>query len=184
MADVEGDSSTPNTSSTPKFNNNRKADDENCVPRLIDNKRRHLEKRLSQSQRDEILLREAKEESLFKTELCQAIKDSNKLFADAMTDMSKSFMLMAETMNISMKQIAMIQQQQQNNILWYLPINKSSFSSLFSTTSTAKTDISYHEQCTSTKYNEYTTTNNVNERITTHNECTATNNELTKRCNK
>ena len=46
-------------------------------------------------------------------ELCQAIKDSNKLFADAMSDMSKSFMLMTETMKISMQQMAMIQRQQQ-----------------------------------------------------------------------
>ena len=79
----------------------------------LDNKRRHLEKRLSQSQRDEILLKEAKEEGLFKMELCQAIKDSNKVFADAMSDMSKFFILMAETMKISMHQMAMIQQQQQ-----------------------------------------------------------------------
>ena len=46
-------------------------------------------------------------------ELCQATKDSNKLFADAMSDMSKSFMLMTETMKISMQQMAMIQRQQQ-----------------------------------------------------------------------
>ena len=48
-------------------------------------------------------------------ELCQAIKDSDKVFADAMSDMSKSFMLMAETMKISMQQMAMIQQQQQQH---------------------------------------------------------------------
>ena len=60
LADVEGDSSTSNTSSTPRFNNKRKGDDENCVPSLIDNKRRHLEKRLSQSQKDETFLKEAK----------------------------------------------------------------------------------------------------------------------------
>ena len=30
LADLEGDSQTPNTSSTPKFNNKRKEDDENC----------------------------------------------------------------------------------------------------------------------------------------------------------
>ena len=113
LADVEGNSSTSNTSSTPRFNNKRKGDDENCVPRLIDSKRRHLEKKLSQSQRDEILLKETKEEGLFKMELGQAIKDSNKVFADAMSDMSRSFMLMAETMKISMQQMAMIQQQQQ-----------------------------------------------------------------------
>ena len=44
LAYVEGDSSTPNTSSTPIFNNKRKGDYTNCVPRLIDNERRHLEK--------------------------------------------------------------------------------------------------------------------------------------------
>ena len=43
-ADVESDSSAPNISSTRKFNNKRKGDDENCVPRLIDNKHRHLGK--------------------------------------------------------------------------------------------------------------------------------------------
>ena len=95
-------------------------------------------------------------------------------------------MLMAETMKISMQQMAMIQQQQQqqqhsNGIC--LSTN-SSFSSLFSTTSTAKTNISYHELCTSTKYNDYNTTNNVNECTTTYNECTLTNNEVTKSCKK
>ena len=93
MGDVEGNSSTPNTSSTPKFNNKRKRDDENSVPRLVVNKNRHLEKRLSQSQRDEILLKEARTEGLFQMELCQATKNSNKLFADARSDTSKSFML-------------------------------------------------------------------------------------------
>ena len=47
LGDVEGNSSTPNTSSTPKFNNKRKRDDENFVPRLVVNKNRHLEKRFS-----------------------------------------------------------------------------------------------------------------------------------------
>ena len=36
-------------------------------------------------------------------ELCQAIKDSNKLLVDAMSDMSKSFILMAKTMKITMQ---------------------------------------------------------------------------------
>ena len=69
LADVESDSSAPNIQSTRKFNNERKGDDENCFPRLIDNKYRHLEKILSHSQRDEILLKEAKKEDLFKMEL-------------------------------------------------------------------------------------------------------------------
>ena len=69
LADVESDSSALNIQSTRKFNNERKGDDENCFPRLIDNKYRHLEKILSHSQRDEILLKEAKKEDLFKMEL-------------------------------------------------------------------------------------------------------------------
>ena len=32
LADVEGDSSTSSTSSTPRLNNERKGDNENCVP--------------------------------------------------------------------------------------------------------------------------------------------------------
>ena len=48
-------------------------------------------------------------------ELCQAIEDSNKAFVYAMSDMSKYFMLMAETMKISMQQMAIIQQQQQQH---------------------------------------------------------------------
>ena len=50
-------------------------------------------------------------------ELCQAIKDSNEVFADAMSDMSKSFMLMAETMKVSIQQMAMIQQQQHYSMI-------------------------------------------------------------------
>ena len=99
LTDVDSNLSKPNTSSTPEFNK-RKGEDGNCVPRLKDSKHRHLEKRLSKSQRDEILLKEAKEEGLFQMELCQAIKDSNKLFADAKSDISKSFMLMSETIKI------------------------------------------------------------------------------------
>ena len=97
--------------------------------------------------------------------------------------MSKPITLMAETMKIPMQQMAMIQQQQQQSNGICLSTN-ASFSSLFSTTSTAKTNISYHKLCTSTKYNDYNTTNNVNECTTTHNECTLTNNELTKSCKK
>ena len=49
LADAEGDSSTSNTSSTPKFNNKRKWDDEHWVPRLIDNN--NASKKLSQPQK-------------------------------------------------------------------------------------------------------------------------------------
>ena len=63
----------------------------------------------------EILLKETKEESLFKMELCHAMEDSNKAFVYAMSDMSKYFMVMAETMKISLQQMAIIQQQHQQH---------------------------------------------------------------------
>ena len=34
----------------------------NCVPKLIDSKRKHLEKKLTVAQRDELLIKEAKED--------------------------------------------------------------------------------------------------------------------------
>ena len=99
-----------------------------------------------------------------------------------MSDMSKSFMLMAETMKISMQQMAMIQQQQQHQqqhsmVSAYQPTHHSHLCS-------AQQAQQRHEQCTSAKYNKYTTKNNVDEKSTTYNKCTATNNELTKRCSK
>ena len=128
LTDVDSNLSKPNTSSTPEFNK-RKGEDGNCVPRLKDSKHRHLEKRLSKSQRDEILLKEAKEEGLFQMELCQAIKDSNKLFADAKSDISKSFMLMSETIKIFCSKKELLNNNNSNNnnnynILWYLPISQ------------------------------------------------------------
>ena len=59
-------------------------------------------------------------------ELCQAIKDWNKLFVDAMSDMSKYFILMAKTMKISMQkwQWFNCNNNNNNNILWCLPINR------------------------------------------------------------
>ena len=36
-----------------------------CVPKLIDNKRKHLQKKLSADQGDELPIKEAKEDALF-----------------------------------------------------------------------------------------------------------------------
>ena len=37
----------------------------NSVPRLIDNKRKHLERQLSAAERDKLLINEAKEKAMF-----------------------------------------------------------------------------------------------------------------------
>jgi len=72
------------------------------VPMLIDEKRKHLEKSLSSKQRDQLLLREAREDAIFRKELCDSIRQSNDQFADAMKAMSNSFVQVAECMKYSM----------------------------------------------------------------------------------
>lgn len=45
----------------------------NCVLKLIENKRKHLQKKLSAAQRDESLIKEAKEDALFRKQLAEAV---------------------------------------------------------------------------------------------------------------
>ena len=72
------------------------------VTKLIDEKCKILEKSLSSRQRDQLLLREARENALFRKELCASIHQSNDQFADAMKAMSNSFLQVAECMKYSM----------------------------------------------------------------------------------
>ena len=46
---------------------------ENPVPKLIDNKRKHMERELSAMQHDQILINESKEEAQFKKDIAEAI---------------------------------------------------------------------------------------------------------------
>ena len=57
---------------------------QNQVPKLIDNKRKHLEKTLSASQRDKMLLDEAKEDSKFRKDLSDCMNRSTESFTNAM----------------------------------------------------------------------------------------------------
>ena len=103
-------------------------------------------------------------------ELCQTTKKSSKLFTDAMTGMNKKFYvdgrdhenLLAANGNASSSATTTTATTTTTTTTVYgicLSTN-SLFWSLFSTTNPAKTDILYHEQCTSTKDNKYITTNN------------------------
>ena len=82
--------------------NPRKRKNVSAVPKLIDEKRKHLEKSLSSKQRDQLLLREAREDATFRKDLCDSIRQSNDQFADAMKAMSNSFVQVAECMKHSM----------------------------------------------------------------------------------
>ena len=65
-------------------NRKRKHESISKVPKLIDQKRKLLEKHLSVAQRDNLLLGEAKEEAPFRRELSDSLKQSNDNFLKAM----------------------------------------------------------------------------------------------------
>ena len=64
--------------------NKRKA---NCVTQLIDNNRKHLERSLSASQRDQLLIKEAAQ---FRKDLSDAMRQSRETFAQSIKDVSKA----------------------------------------------------------------------------------------------
>ena len=72
------------TSSTPA--SKRKPEDA-CV-KLIDNKRKHMERTLSAAQRDQLLLKESKEEMNFKKEMTEIMKESSKNTVNAISGMA------------------------------------------------------------------------------------------------
>ena len=63
---------------------------QSCVPKLIDNKRKHLEKSLSAAQRDQLLIKEAKEDAQFRRDLAEAMRQSTESFAQSIKDVSKA----------------------------------------------------------------------------------------------
>lgn len=62
----------------------------NCVPKLIDSKRKHLEKELSAAQRDELLIKEATEDGLFQKDLAEAMRESTESFSQSIESVSKA----------------------------------------------------------------------------------------------
>ena len=60
------------------------------MPKLTDQKRKHLEKNLSAAQRDKLLFEEAKEEYSFIRELSDSLKQSNDKFLKVMDSFNKT----------------------------------------------------------------------------------------------
>ena len=83
-----------------------KRKNDKSIPQLIDDKRRHLEKRLSASERDAVLMREAREDITLRKEIISAINESNKSFSASMKDVSESMKVLGETMKMSMELLA------------------------------------------------------------------------------
>ena len=87
LSDLGPEDNGANESENVAPNNKRKA---NCVPKLIDNKRKHLEKRLSAAQRDELLIKEAKEDAQFRKDLAEAMRESTASFSQSIESVSKA----------------------------------------------------------------------------------------------
>eukprot|EP00117_Sycon_ciliatum_P038494 scpid36433/ scgid28591/ len=88
------------------------ADTPNQIPRLVDNKRKHLEKQLSASKRDQLLIEEAKEDRETKKGMAEAIKESSASFQTAMAGMQTTMSALAQGMPKSMEMLAHAMMQQ------------------------------------------------------------------------
>lgn len=84
------------------------------VPKLIDNKRKHLERRLSASKRDALFLEEAKKETVYRRELIDAIKGSTEAMANALEGISQSMAQVSNVMGKSIEFLVQCNQQSQN----------------------------------------------------------------------
>eukprot|EP00794_Sanderia_malayensis_P018489 gene18489-20338_t len=65
----------------------RKRKIENQIPKLIDDKRRHMQKTLSAAQPDQILMNEAKEDTQLRKDLSTSLRQSTEAFAKALEGM-------------------------------------------------------------------------------------------------
>ena len=98
-------------STQPKVTS-QKRKPENIIPKLIDNKRKHMERQLSAAKRDELLLKESKEDSQFKKDMAAAIRESNRTFENSMQHMSSSIAQVGQSLTQSMEIMARAFMQQ------------------------------------------------------------------------
>ena len=109
---------------------------ENQVVKLIDNKRKHLENKLSASQRDQLLVNEAKEYS----KLADAMQQSTVSFSRALEGVSQSMMQIGSGLCRSLENLAQAMQDphpQHQNVYYQQPTGSifgNSFSGGLSTT--------------------------------------------------
>ena len=84
--------STPANTGKPKVGGS-------IVPRLIDNKRKHLERNLSAAQRDQLFMKEMKNDAEFRKDLLQIVRESNDCFSNSVKEISKSMSDLSKGLN-------------------------------------------------------------------------------------
>ena len=95
-SDSEPDVDTGNSlqTSSPANTGKRKV---GCsiVPRLINNKRKHAERNLSAAQRDQLFMKEMKNDAEFRKDLLQIVRESNDCFSNSVKEISKSMSVLS-----------------------------------------------------------------------------------------
>ena len=112
--DLSVDVNTDTSANTDTPASKRKPEDA-CV-KLIDNKRKHMERTLSAAQRDQLILKESKEEMNFKKEMTEIMKESSKNTVNAISGMTTAIENIGSGLSRSIEMLAAVfahQQQQQ-----------------------------------------------------------------------
>ena len=88
-----------------------------CIPQHIDNKRKHLGRKLSAAQRDQILFKEAWDDAKFRKEMTEAMRESTKCFTQSIYTVSKSMTVLGNSISHSIELLAqpMLTQTQQSS---------------------------------------------------------------------
>ena len=84
-------------------NKHKKRKGANCVPELIGNKKKNMERELSASQRDQLLLNESKEDVQFKKDLATVMQKSNEIFEKSISQFSNAIPSVAQSMQLMEK---------------------------------------------------------------------------------
>ena len=103
---VDHQNSLETDESLASGSSNEASSSSSVVPKLIDEKRKHLQRKLSASQRDEILIGEAREEKLFKKEIAESLKNSTESFAEALNNISQSMVQISSSLSRSFEVLA------------------------------------------------------------------------------
>ena len=75
------------------------------IPRLVD-KRKHMEKALSQAQRDQLLMNSAKEDAVMKKEMLKSFERSNKTMEESIGKMTDCLTSLGEGIATGMRMLA------------------------------------------------------------------------------
>lgn len=87
------------------------------IPKLVDNSRGHIEKTLSQAQRDQLLMNTSKEDLRTKKEMMESFPQSNKTLEESISKMTRCLTSLGDGIASGKQMLAMaLSGQPQNNV--------------------------------------------------------------------